>query len=150
MKTLTNFRYAVIACLALVGLAEATYLTVLALTGEMALCGSSAGCAEVLGSSYARITGVPVAAFGSLAYFTVFSLATLVAFGYRKLRVFLAATVYAMFAFTLWLSFVQAFRIHAFCRYCLFSAALVTFLTGLVIVSSPADDEAEESSATGS
>jgi uncharacterized membrane protein len=38
-----------------------------------------------------------------------------------------------MFAATLWFLFVQAYRLHAFCRYCLFSAALVFLLTGLVV-----------------
>jgi len=44
-----------------------------------------------------------------------------------------------MFLMTLWLLFVQAFRLHAFCRYCLFSAALVFLLTGLVVARPAAD-----------
>jgi len=39
-----------------------------------------------------------------------------------------------MFAVTLWLLFVQAFVLHAFCRYCLFSAALVFLLTEVVVL----------------
>jgi uncharacterized membrane protein len=38
-----------------------------------------------------------------------------------------------MFVTTLWLLFVQAFILHAFCRYCLFSAAIIFLLTGLVV-----------------
>lgn len=143
MNSFTKIAYTLMGCVALAGLAEATYLTVLALTGEMAVCGNSTGCAQVLGSSYATIAGFPVAGFGVLGYFSVFSFATLVAFGYRRLRIFLASTVYLMFAFTLWLFFLQAFRIHAFCRYCLFSAALVSFLTGLVVATSRTDDETD-------
>ena len=48
----------------LLGLADATYLTVLALTGETAACSGQAGCFEVLGSAYSRVAGIPVAAFG--------------------------------------------------------------------------------------
>jgi uncharacterized membrane protein len=39
-----------------------------------------------------------------------------------------------MFAVTLWVLFVQAFLLHAFCRYCLLSAALVFVLAALVIL----------------
>jgi uncharacterized membrane protein len=119
--------------IALVGLAEATYLTVIFLSGETAVCGNSADCFKVLGSSYAKVGGIPVAGLGALAYFTVFTFATFAAFDYSRARKFFTWTVLAMFAVTLWLLFVQAFRLHAFCRYCLFSAALVFLLTGLVV-----------------
>jgi uncharacterized membrane protein len=125
--------YGVAAVIALVGLAEATYLTVIFLSGETAVCGNSADCFKVLGSRYAKVGGIPVAGLGALAYFTVFTLATFAAFDYSRARKFFTWTVLAMFAVTLWLLFVQAFRLHAFCRYCLFSAALVFLLTGLVV-----------------
>ena len=41
----------------------------------------------------------------------------------------------SMFVVTLWLLYVQAFRLHAFCQYCLFSAAIIFFLAGLVVAS---------------
>ena len=126
--------YTVAALISLGGLAEATYLTVLSLTGEMAVCGGSADCFRVLGSGYARIAGVPVAAFGILGYFSVFSFATFAAFGYSRLRKFFGLTVSAMFITTLWLLFVQAFILHAFCRYCLFSAALVFVLAAIALL----------------
>ena len=123
------------AIIALAGLADATYLTVLALSGETAACGGSTGCFEVLGSAYAKIAGVPVASFGVLGYFVAFSSAILVAFGYQRLRGLLALTVWTMFVMTLWLLYVQAFLLHAFCRYCLFSAAFTFLLAGLVVAS---------------
>jgi len=125
--------YSVAALIALIGLAEATYLTVIFLSGETAVCGNSADCFKVLGSSYAKVGGIPVAGLGALAYFTVFTFATFAAFDYSRARKFFTWTVLTMFAVTLWLLFVQAFRLHAFCRYCLFSAALVFLLTGLVV-----------------
>ena len=127
--------YVAAALIAFVGLAEATYLTVIFLSGETAVCGSSPDCFKVLGSSYAKIGGFPVSGLGALAYFTAFTLATFAAFDYAHARKFFSWTVFAMFAVTLWLLFVQAFRLHAFCRYCLFSAALVFLLTGLVVAS---------------
>ena len=125
--------YTAAALISLLGLAEATYLTVVFLSGETAVCGGSADCFQVLGSGYAKIGPVPVSGLGALAYFGVFTFATFAAFGYPRARQFFAWTVSAMFFMTLWLLFVQAFRLHAFCRYCLFSAALVFLLTGLVV-----------------
>ena len=125
--------YSVAALIALTGLAEATYLTVIFLSGETAVCGNSADCFKVLGSSYAKVGGIPVAGLGALAYFTVFTFATFAAFDYSRAQKLFTWTVLTMFAVTLWLLFVQAFRLHAFCRYCLFSAALVFLLTGLVV-----------------
>jgi uncharacterized membrane protein len=131
--------YSVAAVISLIGLAEATYLTVQYLTGETIVCAGSTGCYEVLGSRYAKIGSVPVAAFGAIAYFAAFSFATFTAFGYVRTRLFFSLTVWAMFAATLWLLSVQAFILHAFCRYCLFSAAIIFFLTGIVVASRPAD-----------
>lgn len=129
--------YTVAALIALVGVAEATYLTVLSLTGETALCGGSSSCFQVLGSTYAKLGRIPVAGLGAVAYFTAFSLATFAAFGYLRARKFFAAVVAAMFVATLWLLYVQAFLLHAFCRYCLFSAAMIFFLTGLAVLAPP-------------
>jgi uncharacterized membrane protein len=125
--------YSAAALIALVGLAEATYLTVMYLVGETAVCGGSSDCFQVLGSSYARIARVPVSGLGALAYFSAFTFATFAGFGYVLARRFFSWTVVAMFCMTLWLLYVQAFRLHAFCRYCLFSAALIFLLTGLVV-----------------
>ena len=127
--------YAIVALISLAGLADATYLAVQALTGETMVCGGSPDCFKVLGSPYARIGGVPLALIGAIAYFCVFSFAILVAFGYAHVRRFLLFTVWSMFVVTLWLLYTQAFVLHAFCRYCLFSAAMVFLLAGLIVAS---------------
>jgi len=127
--------YTIAAVFCIVGLADATYLTVLALTGETAACSGQAGCQEVLGSAYARVAGIPVAICGLAGYFTAFTFATFAAFDYARARKFFALTVGVLFATTLWLLYVQAFVLHAFCRYCLFSAAICFLLMGLVVAS---------------
>jgi uncharacterized membrane protein len=119
------------------GLADATYLTVQALTGETLSCGGSPDCFRVLGSSYAKLGGIPMAMLGALAYFTAFTLATFAAFGYSWAPKFLALIAGAMFLMTLWLLYVQAFLLHAYCRYCLFSAAITFLIAGLLIAVPP-------------
>ena len=127
--------YSIAALFCLFGLADATYLTILALTGETAACGGQAGCQEVLGSVYAKVAGIPVAGFGVAGYFAAFSCAIFAASDYARARKFFALTVGVLFASTLWLLYVQAFLLHAFCRYCLFSAAVCFLLMGLVVAS---------------
>src|SRR5947209_7850309 len=139
-RVLTIF-YSVAAVIALVGLAEATYLTAMFLSGETAVCGESGDCFKVLGSTYAKIGPIPLSGLGALAYFSAFTFATFGAFGHSLARKFFAWTVLAMFLMTLWLLFVQAFRLHAFCRYCLFSAALIFLLTGLVVARPAAETQ---------
>jgi uncharacterized membrane protein len=121
--------YVTAAIVSLLGLADALYLTVQHLTGQSVRCTIVSGCSEVLSSSYAVVSGVPLALIGAAAYFTVFSLATLAAFGYRIAGTLLAPVLLLMFLFSLWLIYLQAFVIGAWCQFCLFSAAITTVLT---------------------
>jgi uncharacterized membrane protein len=125
--------FVIIACVALVGLADAIYLTVQHVTGKSVRCTIVSGCSEVLSSSYASFNGIPLALIGAVAYFTVFSLAILAAFGYPLVKKLLAVVVGLMFLTTLWLLYLQAFVIGHFCQFCLLSAVVTTVLTGLVI-----------------
>jgi len=124
--------YGLAMLLAVVGIGDALYLTVQHLTGKSVKCSVTNGCSAVLGSAYATIAGVPTAAFGLAAYFAAFSLATLALFGYAWARKGLAVLVVPMVLTTLWLLYLQAFVLHAFCQYCLLSAALTLGLAGLV------------------
>lgn len=129
------WREAAAAAVALVGLLDSVYLTAEHLSGRSVRCVVVSGCDAVLSSSYATIFGtVPLAAAGAVAYFLVFSLATLSAFGYRGVRRPLAGLVTLMFVFTLWLLYVQGFVLRAFCTYCLISAAVTTTLAVLLLV----------------
>lgn len=126
--------YVSAAIVSLLGLADAIYLTVEHVTGQSVRCTIVAGCSEVLSSSYAVVGGIPLAAIGAAAYFSVFSLSTLAAFGYRIAGTLLTALVLLMFLVSLWLIYLQAFVIHAFCQFCLLSAAITTALTVIVLI----------------
>lgn len=121
------------ACLALVGLADTIYLTVQHVTGQSVRCTIVSGCSEVLSSEYASIKGIPLALIGAVAYFTVFSLATLAAFGYPLVGKLLPILIGLMFLTTLWLIYLQAFVIGQFCQFCLLSA-LVTIVLSILVV----------------
>lgn len=123
--------YLAAACIALVGLADAIYLSVEHLAGQNVDCIASTGCQTVLGSSYATIGKVPLAAFGAVAYFAVFSLSILGAFGQAGVRLLFVPLVGTMLAMTCWLFYLQAFVLHAFCTFCLLSAAITVLLAAI-------------------
>src|SRR5437773_745448 len=125
--------YLIAALLSLIGLADSIYLTVEHLTGQTLRCTIISGCSEVLSSPYSHVGNVPLAALGAIAYFTVFDLSILAAFGYRFARPLVLALLALMFLMTLWLLYLQAFVIHHFCQYCLLSAAVTITLTAVAL-----------------
>ncbi len=120
---------------ALIGLGDSVYLTVQHFTDEKVPCSIINGCEQVLTSEYAEIFGIPTAAFGAIAYFLAFSLALLAAFGNRKTWFFYGLLTFLMFLFTMWLVYLQAFVIEAFCQFCLLSALTTTVLFVIALVS---------------
>lgn len=130
----STYIYTAVAIISLLGLADATYLTIEHVTGQSVRCTIIAGCSEVLSSKYAVIGGFPLAMIGAAAYFSVFSLATLAAFGYRFAGTLLNVLAGAMLLVSLWLVYLQAFVIRSFCQYCLFSAAITFTLAILLLI----------------
>jgi uncharacterized membrane protein len=127
--------FVIAAALSLVGLADALYLTVQHIAGRSVRCTVITGCDEVLASAYAVLPGgIPLAALGAIAYFAVFSLATLAAFGNGWARSLLMALVALMLATTLWLLYLQAFILGKFCEFCLLSAAVTISLSVLMVI----------------
>ena len=120
---------------ALIGIADAVYLTVHHYTAEAVPCSLTGGCEQVLTSEDAEIAGVPLAAFGAAAYFIAFSLALLSIYGNRTAWTIFGVQVVLMAIFTGWLIYVQAALIGAFCQFCLLSAATTFTLAILFLIS---------------
>ncbi|HTK36952.1 MAG TPA: vitamin K epoxide reductase family protein [Pyrinomonadaceae bacterium] len=120
---------------ALIGIADAVYLTVHHYTAEAVPCSLTGGCEQVLTSEYAEIAGVPLAAYGAAAYFIAFSLALLSFYGNRMAWTIFGVQVVLMAVFTGWLVYVQAALIGAFCQFCLLSAATTFTLLILFLIS---------------
>jgi len=115
------------------GLLDSGYLTIKHLQGAYIRCDDE--CSAVLGSRYAEgIAGVPLAGFGAMAYVTVIVTAIFAAVGSIRAKRILALLVSAMALFSMWLIYLQAFVIHAFCKYCLASAATSFALAGLALI----------------
>ena len=62
----STYIYAAAAVLSLIGLADATYLTIEHITGQSVRCTIVSGCSEVLSSRYATVGGMPLALVGAL------------------------------------------------------------------------------------
>lgn len=132
--SVTKFAWAAVV-FALIGLGDAVYLTVQHFTNEKVPCSLITGCEQVLTSEYAEIFGIPTAAFGAFAYFLAFAVALFAAFGNRKLWFIYGLLTAVMFLFTIWLVYLQAFVIEAFCQFCLLSALTTTSLFVIALVS---------------
>ena len=135
------------AIVALVGLTDAVYLTIHHYTAEAVPCGLEFDCGAVLGSPYAEVSGVPLAAFGALAYFIAFSLALFTAFGNRGLWKFYGIQATLMALVSAYLIYVQHYLIHAWCQYCLVSAA-TSFTLFLLYIGSIFVDRTKHGAAT--
>ncbi len=123
------------AVVALIGLADAMYLTIKHYTGEAVPCSIVEGCEQVLTSSYAEIAGIPLAIFGAAAYFVAFALAILAAFGNVRAWMLFGVQIVLMTIFTVWLVYLQAFVIEAFCQFCLLSAGTTLTLFVIYLIS---------------
>ena len=109
----------VLAVLDLIGLAIASYLSVVELQGALPYCGPLKGCEEVALSEYSRIGGIPVAVFGvalSIALL-IFAVAWT-----RSGRIELLAAHYGLsligVVFEVYFTYLEVFVIGAVCVWC--------------------------------
>lgn len=121
-----------IAVLSLVGLFVALYLTLhrVGVIGSLA-CGADGGCSVVQTSGYATFLGVPVPFLGLFGYAMIFGVAMAAVRGTRdERRTGMALLVLATgaFVFSLYLTALEAFVIHAWCRWCVVSAVIATLI----------------------
>ena len=119
---------------AAIGSADAIYLTIVHFMHIIPPC-TIAGCETVLTSAYSAIAGVPVALLGALYYVSV--LVALVLYLDIKKPILLNYVIVVSslgFLATLGFIYLQAFVIHAWCQYCLLSAATTTVLFIISIV----------------
>jgi uncharacterized membrane protein len=121
----------VMLALALVGLAVAFYDSYVIYNGQLLWCPPPIdGCNQVAASPYARILGLPVGYYGVVYYLFMFGLAALIAFDPISPALRAGAVLYAGLgvAFSLYFMVLQISYIHAFCVYCLVSAATTVLL----------------------
>jgi uncharacterized membrane protein len=121
-----------IALLSLVGLVISGYLTLykLGFMGEIQC--TLGGCEKVQTSAYSLFLGQPVALWGMGAYVTLLALAVAGVqprfVGARWVALGLFGVSAVGVAFSGYLTYLEAFVIHAWCQWCVISAILVTLV----------------------
>jgi uncharacterized membrane protein len=118
-----------IAFIAALGIGIATYIAIAEANGGSPVClAGGSGCETVAKSSWSHLAGVNVAVLGMVGY----ALLLATAFFANDLARF-AGFVLALggFGYSIFLTYVELFKIEAVCQWCLASAALMTILFGL-------------------
>jgi uncharacterized membrane protein len=118
-----------IALLALVGCFVALYLWLHAIgVGGPLQCGTG-GCDTVQTSRWAVFLGLPVALYGVVGYFVILVVAVAAlrpaALVQRKWNVVLVGLASVGVLFTVYLTYLELFVIHAICRWCVGSALII-------------------------
>jgi uncharacterized membrane protein len=121
----------VTATLALAGFFVSFYLWLwkLGVVGSLS-CGPGGGCEYVQISPWAMIFGIPVALFGVAGYLMLF-IVSLIGLqprwaGRREPTLALVALSGAAVLLTGYLTYLEAVVIHAWCRWCVVSAGIIT------------------------
>jgi uncharacterized membrane protein len=122
----------ILGVLALAGIFVALYLLLYKLGMIGHLSCSVGSCETVNTSKWAKFMGAPVAAWGVAYYVGLFVLAIVStgeryadSLGMSKLLTLVAATG---FLFSVYLTYLELFQIHAICQWCVISAVIVTLI----------------------
>jgi uncharacterized membrane protein len=111
------------------GIGVATYITIADSRGGAPVCLSGgSGCEMVANSSYSHLLGVNVAVLGIVCYALLLIVAMVRGDAARLLGFGLAV---GGFGFSVYLTYLELFKIDAICEWCVISAGLMTLLACL-------------------
>jgi len=114
---------------AVFGIGVATYITIADSGGGAPAClAGGGGCETVADSSYSHILGINVAVFGIVGYVLLVAAALLRGDAARMAGFGISL---AGFGFSVYLTYLELFKIEAICQWCVASAVLMTILFGL-------------------
>lgn len=122
----------------LLGFGVALYLAYVEVNQVEAVCGPIGQCNIVQSSEYAQLLGVPIAVWGVLSYTSIIVLWAVQRYAQSTLGnlSLLGLAVLSVWAtlFSIYLTLLEIFVIHAVCAWCMSSAIISTVLMLLVIV----------------
>ncbi len=122
----------VMRAIALIGLALATYLTIVHYGGFTIPCTTKHNtCAQVQSSIYSTLAGVPVALLGLIGYLAI--VASLFAPEGELPRLATLAITLFGFGFSMYLTYREVFTLQAICEWCVGSATLMTLLFAMSV-----------------
>lgn len=116
----------IIAFVAALGIGVATYITIADSGGGAPTClAGGGGCETVANSSYSHIAGVNIAVFGIVGYVFLLLSAFFVS---DAARFGGFAVALGGFGFSIYLTYLEIWKIEAICQWCVGSAVLMTIL----------------------
>ena len=108
------------------GVGVATYITIADSGGGSPVClAGGSGCQTVADSTYSHLLGVNIAVFGVVGYVLLLAMALLRGDGARMAGFGLALVG---FGYSVYLTYLELFKIEAVCQWCVASAVLMTVL----------------------
>jgi uncharacterized membrane protein len=111
------------------GIGVAVYIAIADSGGGSPVCiAGGRGCETVANSSYSHLLGVNVAVFGIVGYLLLLAAALLRGDAARMAGFGVSL---AGFGFSVYLTYIELFKIEAVCQWCVASAVLMTALFGL-------------------
>jgi uncharacterized membrane protein len=120
-----NLRRA-IAFVAALGVGVATYIAIAESGGGSPVClAGGTGCATVAKSSYSHVAGVNIAIFGVVGYLLLLASAFF-ADDLARFGDFVVSL--GGFGYSIFLTYIEIFKIEAICQWCVASATLMTIL----------------------
>jgi uncharacterized membrane protein len=115
--------------LAAFGVGVATYIAIADAGGGAPACiAGGSGCQTVADSTYSHLLGVNIAVFGIVGYLLLLAAALLRGDAARMAGFGLSL---AGFGYSLYLTYLELFKIEAICQWCVASAVLMTVLFGV-------------------
>ena len=128
--------------LSVIGLGVAIYLTFIETTNAKAVCGPVGDCNAVQASPFAKLFGVvPVGLLGAVGYIGILAAWFLGRRGRGRLAQLMPVVIFGMalfgVLFSIYLTYIELFVIHAVCIWCLTSAVIMALVLVLVGGRSP-------------
>lgn len=123
--------------MAVIGLAEVTYLIRVRRAGQRPVCPIGGGCHQVLESKWNRIFGVRNDVLGFIFYIMMGILAAFLVIGIGPVTVWLwllRAMITGAMVMSLFLTYLQAEVIKQWCFWCLMSALTVSVMFIIILI----------------
>lgn len=115
-----------IAFFAALGIGVAAYIAIAEAGGDSPVClAGGSGCKTVADSSYSEVAGINIAIFGVIGYVLLLASAFF-ANDAARLGGFLIAL--GGFGYSIFLTYIEIFKIEAICHWCVASAVLMTII----------------------
>jgi uncharacterized membrane protein len=122
----------------IIGFIDSAYLVYVKLSHAIIYCTPGLGdCATVQSSQWSTIWGIPIAIFGAIAYLSLIGLYLFE----KKIKILSKYSDYLIFGisffgfvYSMFLTYLEFFVIHALCQWCVLSALFMTliFITTIV------------------